>query len=110
MVDLFNCEYRDGRAQTAPLPRKEKIPTTDGHAATVHDDDDNDAGPAHGPDVLPHTYTVDDIEALFPRALAPEDPDGASPDQCIWCAPGCGKCYPPRPCEFDMAAWGRDAW
>ena len=78
-----------------PFLRKVKRPKTHGHAATVQDDDDKDAGPAHDPDVLPHTYTVDDIVAPFPRAVALEDTDGASPEQCICCHPGCSKCYPP---------------
>ena len=99
VVELFNCECRDGRAKAAPLLRKEKIPTTDAsHAATVHDDDDNNAEHTHDPDVLSHTYTFDDLEALFPRAVAPEDPYGAPSDQCICCLPGCSKCSPPRPC------------
>jgi hypothetical protein len=114
LVELLNCEYRDGRAQTAPLLRKEKIPTNDGHAATIdatiNDDNDNNSGPAHDPDVLPHTYTTDDLEAMFPRAFAPVDLDGASPDQCICCRPGCGECYLPRPGEFDAVPSGPEAW
>ena len=106
-VELFNCEYRDGRAQAAPLLRREKIPTDDGHAATIDNDNDNDAGPAHDPDVIPHTYATDDLEALFPRAVAPVDLDGASPDQCICCRPGCSNSCPLRPYEFDTAVSGR---
>ena len=91
----MKCGYRDGRTQTALLLRKEKIPTGDSHAATIHDDNDNNAGPVHDPDMLPHTYATDDLETLFPRAVAPEDLDGASPEQCICCHPGCSRCYPP---------------
>ena len=114
LVELLNCEYRDGRAQTAPLLRKEKTPTNDGHAATIdatsNDDNDNNSG-------LPTTQacyrthkrlTVSRL--CFHGAVAPVDLDGASPDQCICCPPGCGKCYPPRPGEFDAAPSGREAW
>ena len=48
---------------------------TDGLVATL-DEDNNNHGPAHDPDILPHNYDDEDLNNLFPRAGAPEDPEG----------------------------------
>ena len=122
LVQLFNCEYRDGRATTAPLLRKDKTTVAECHATTTDrrnvggvgskadtqakqasmaniatHEDVNDMSPCHDPDILPHCYSSGDCERLFPLAIAPEDADGTDPRQCICCMPGCGKCYPRRP-------------
>ena len=46
VVELFNCEYRDGRTQT-------ETSKADGQVATIDHDDKhnvNDTGPVHDPD------------------------------------------------------------
>ena len=110
LVELFNCEYRDGRARTAPLLRKDKGAAHDGHVATLNDEDVNNAGPAHDPDVLPHSYANDDLEQMFPRAIAPDDPEGIAPDHCICCRPGCVKCYPTGTSKADEPHRGQEVW
>ena len=66
LVELFNCEYRDGRTSTAPLLTKETAPKSDGHVASFDHEDDNNHGPAHDPDIVLHNYTDGDLNALFP--------------------------------------------
>ena len=68
----------------------------DGHVATL-DEDTNNHGPAHDPDILPHNYNDEDLNSMFPRVVAPEDPDGVPTDQCICGRPTCVKCFPPQP-------------
>ena len=140
LVELFNCEYRDGRATTAPLLRKEKAPDAECHMTTTnatkrHDDDGvthsnmasnmasniasnigvgvgdaNNLSPSHDPDVLPHAYAVDDMESLFPVAVAPEDAEGIPRDVCICCKPGCGRCYPRRKIGEAFTTQGKESW
>ena len=62
----------------------------DGHVATI-DEDDNNHAPAHDPDILPHNYNDEDVNNLFPQAVAPADPDGSPTDQCICERPTCVK-------------------
>ena len=96
LFELFNCEYRDGRASTAPQLKKDTVPLSEGHVATL-DDDINNQGPAHDPDILPQHYNDEDLNNMFPRAVAPEDPDGVPTDCCICCCPTCFTCFPPHP-------------
>ena len=136
LVELFNCEYREGRATTAPLLRKDKPQTAECHATTTDDstndrrnylhnnhskckaskqasaasvserDDVNNLSPTHDPDVLPHNYAEEDRDKLFQVAVAPVDPDGTDPLQCICCRPGCKRCFPDRP----QADGSRESW
>ena len=141
LVELFNCEYRDGRATTAPLLRKEKAPDAECHmtttnATTRHNDDgmtqrntasnmanigmgvgvgvgDTDANnlsPTHDPDVLPHAYAADDMESLFPVAVAPDDAEGIPRDVCICCKPGCVRCYPSQKISEAFTTQGKESW
>ena len=80
LIGLFGCEYRDGRAASAPLLRPlEDDGQQGGHLA------DNDPLPtfaAHTDDIphdetrLPHLYSAVDIDRLFPTIeAAPEIPN-----------------------------------
>ena len=81
LVELFNCECRDGRATTAPGPRRTKTPAVDSGSkqAEIHLNDDvtrrladndgstatahidiNEQSAMHDPDVLPHMYVQKD--------------------------------------------------
>ena len=79
LVEFFNCECRDVRASTAPQLNTDTVPLPVGHVATL-DDDINNQGSAHDPDILVHNYDDEDLSTMFPRAVAPEDPDGAPTD------------------------------
>ena len=136
LVELFNCEYREGRATTAPLLRKEKTPDAECRMTTTnttkqHDNDGvthsnmasnmasnigvgvvdtNNLSPSHDPDVLPHAYAADDMESLFPVAVAPEDAEGIPRDVCICCRPGCGRCYPRQKSGEAFTTQGKESW
>ena len=73
LVEILNCEYRDGRASTAPQLKMDTVPMPDGHVAAL-DEDINNHEPAHDPDILPHNYNDEDLSSIFPRAIAPERP------------------------------------
>ena len=109
LVELFNCEYRDGRATTAPQLKRDTVPTSDGRFASLDADDDN-RGPAHDPDILPHNYDDGDIDGLFPRAISPEDPDGVPTDQSICCRPSCLRCFLPHPRAPSQDGVCREIW
>ena len=109
LVEILNCEYRDGRASTAPQLNKDTVPLPDGHVATL-DDDINNQGPAHDPDILPHNYNDEDLKSMFPRAVAPEDPDGVLTDQCICGRPARVKCFPPQPQAPSHDGVWRENW
>ena len=96
LVELLNCECRDGRASTAPQLKKDTVPITGGHVAAL-DDDVNNHGTAHDPDILAHNHSDEDLNSMFPRAVAPEDPDGVPTDQCICSRPTCVECFPAQP-------------
>ena len=76
LTALFGCEYREGRAATAPLLRPaEKDGQQGGHLP------DNEPLPhyviheaqPHDPRVLPHMHDDDDLDKLFPKIeAAPE--------------------------------------
>ena len=59
LVKMFGCEYRDGRAESAPLLRPLDQPRP------VHN---VDAAP-----VLPHLRSDEDIDRLYPQLEAPEE-------------------------------------
>ena len=75
LVRLFNCEYRDGRASTAPELRQNKqnaetslihthtnVPS---NSPTLKNDDPNNDSTAHDPDLLPHEYNDEDLDDLL---------------------------------------------
>ena len=81
LIKLFGCEYKQGRAETAPqLRRQNQDPV---QAAYFHEEakksytrDEEEALdkiPMHDPAVLPHEYALKDIEAMFPKAHAPDE-------------------------------------
>ena len=109
LVELFNCGYREGRASTALQLKKDTVPMTDGHVASL-DDDDNNHGPAHDPDILPRSYNDEDPNNLFPRAVAPKDPDGVPTDQCVCGRPTWIKCYPQDPRAPSHDGVLRESW
>ena len=57
-MKLFGCEYRDGRAASAPLLRK-----MDSAQVNIVDADEK----------LPHLRTQTEIDELYPRMVAPDD-------------------------------------
>jgi hypothetical protein len=58
LVNLFGCEYRDGRAESAPLLRPNDPQPVNSVDATV---------------TLPHLHSEQDIEKLYPRFEAPTE-------------------------------------
>ena len=81
LVNLFGCEYRAGRSAAAPLLRPaESSHGKDGHPVT------GDALPTflnenieqHDINRLPHTYSDEDKERLFPRIEAPPEMENAA--------------------------------
>ena len=74
LTALFGCEYREGRAESAPLLRPAER-QHDGHLPEVEPLPNfvmSDARP-HDPNVLPHMHCEGDIEKLFPKIdAAPE--------------------------------------
>ena len=81
LIGLFGCEYRDGRAASAPLlrPLEGDNGQQGGHLAggdplptfAAHTDD-----VPHDETRLPHAYSDDDIARLFPTIeAAPEPPN-----------------------------------
>ena len=80
LIKLFSCQYREGRAASAPkLKRKEG---TSVHVCEAHvgHDGEEEEGPMHDPELLPHHYSQHDRDELFPVAVAPlelEDCDDA---------------------------------
>ena len=110
LVELFNWEYGDGRASIAPQLKKDALPVPDAHVASLDNDDDSNRGPAHDPDILPHNYDDSDLNNMFPRVVAPQDPDGVPTDQCICCRPSCVKCFPPQPLAPSQDGVWREIW
>jgi len=74
LTALFGCEYREGRAATAPLLRPAER-QQDGHLPEVEPLPNfvmSETQP-HDPSVLPHMHCEGDIEKLFPKIeAAPE--------------------------------------
>ena len=77
LMGLFGCEYRSGRAATAPLLRPLDVDGRQGdHPASnvlptflVKDEP-----PAHDPNILPHMYSEAEILRLFPTISAAAAP------------------------------------
>ena len=76
LAKLFSCEYRGGRAASAPMLRTQGA-LVDMSAATPVYHADFEAytreAALHDPHVLPHHYSSSDVEAMFPRAEVPPD-------------------------------------
>ena len=91
LVKIFNCEYRDGRPDSAPLLRGSAVPlpgklendvSTDDDGGEIGavdhlpplKDDDEDYGAGvpeaelHDVDLLPHLHSRNEIDRLFPLA------------------------------------------
>ena len=124
LVQLFNCEFREGRSESAPLLRRQKTTAPGGTAALasqvdskrpndMHKSDDttttrhnnNEHGDRddqvpHDPTYLPREFPAEIIEKLFPIALAPARDDGVPGSQCICPRPECLNCFPPVPAVY----------
>ena len=77
LTALFGCEYREGRAETAPLLRPNVAPGKQGGHLSGDDRFEPlpkfvmaDATP-HDPSVLPPMYSDEMINKLFPQIVAP---------------------------------------
>ena len=93
LTALFGCEYREGRAATAPLLRPTTV--TGQQGGHLLDDDGHDTLPnfvladakPHDPNKLPHMYDDETIDEMFPRIEAPaqiiNDEDWTQGD-CFW--------------------------
>ena len=95
LVKLFNCEYRDGRAASAPQLRKNDAKPEVNVAQT--EADPNNTSRPHDPDVLPHDYNDEDLDEIFYKAVVPGDGDGAAASTCICGRPDCLECFPAEP-------------
>ena len=58
LVKLFGCEYRDGRAASAPLLEKM---------------DRSQVNSVNSRELLPHQRTPAEIDELYPRMVAPDE-------------------------------------
>jgi hypothetical protein len=139
LVQLFNCEFRDGRAMSAPSLRNDNKTTAHGgtqgvaayidsrgsqtkHEATPRQRDEDynndyvlvfhdDHQIPHDAGVLPHEYEESSLEKLFPKAVAPPlDDEGLAP-RCICFRPECAACFPRIPAETpgQCEAWSCEA-
>ena len=54
LVELLNCEHRDGRSAAAPGIRKDREPAAARSMQVEHDPDANNKPPTHNPDVASH--------------------------------------------------------
>ncbi len=79
LVDIFGCQYLDGRAESAPqLRRGESMRTTMAQASeglgAVQGDDGNEEDQEWLQPVMPHlAYSHDEMDARHPRLQAPEE-------------------------------------
>ena len=106
LIELVNCEYRDGRSTIAPDLRPAPINAIQ----SEHDPDANYQSPMYDPDVLPHLYEAGDRDKLFEKATVPAEMDCAPTGRCICSRPECGICFPPRGPEFGPAVTNSEAW
>ena len=106
LIELFNCEYRDGRSTIAPELR----PAAINAIQSENDPDVNNQSPMHDPDVLPHYYEAGDIDKLFDKAIAPDELDCAPTGECICSRPECRVCFPTKNYGFIPAIVNSEAW
>ena len=117
LVELFGCEYREGRSAAAPELRKMKVDkqALSFHVAQMEDPavgpaEVNNQSIAHDPDVLPHMYDQAERDRIFDIALAPPEVDCAPVGKCICYRPECRLCFPlPLP-EFSPPITNAEAW
>ena len=117
LVELFGCEYREGRSAAAPELRKAKVDkqTLSIHVAQMEDPavgpaEVNNQSIAHDPDVLPHMYDQTERDRIFDKAVAPPEVNCAPVGACICYRPECRLCFPlPLP-EFSPPITNAEAW
>ena len=120
LVELFNCEYRDGRSTAAPELRRNAAAhvvqtfefdrCANGVQLAVNTEDVNNASEMHDPDVLPHMYDQREMDRIFEKAEAPAELDCAPSGTCICSRPECGECFPPPAAEFGPPVANAEAW
>ena len=108
LTELFNCEYRGGRAESAPDLRKDRPLNLIQAGSDITDV--NNASEMHDPSFLPHDFLSEDIERMFPKAEAPPDLDFSSYCQCMCCRPECRICFPVQVDEFKQVSSHAEAW
>lgn len=110
LIELFNCEYREGRSAAAPELRKDREPAAVHSVQKDYDPDTNNRSPMHDPDVLPHMYDPEEMSKTFEVATAPDELDCAPTGRCICSRPTCRECFPLRPAEFGPPIGNSEAW
>ena len=72
LLGLFGCEYRSGRAASAPLLRPDGSDGRQGGQPTKDDPLPTFSleGELHDESMLPHLYSSDEIERMFPQIQA----------------------------------------
>ena len=97
-VRLFSCEYRSGRAASAPQLRRQDV--NDNHDTMAQFDSDcfEDEARAHDPSVLPHHDAPHELDELFPRAKV---------ESCAAQDLSCGQTVSARACCAVHFAWWR---
>ena len=73
LLKLFGCEYREGRAESAPLLRPHDHADREG-GHPIDDPLPTFAVEPHNPNILPHLHSATDIEKLFPSIDAAPEP------------------------------------
>ena len=104
LIELLNCEYRDGRLTIA----FELSPAAINAIQSEHDPDINNQSPRHDPDV-PHLYETDDMDKLFEQAVAPDEMDCAPTGKWFCSRHECRVCFPSK-YEFGPATTNSEAW
>ena len=108
LTELSNCEYRGGRAESAPDLRKDRPLNLIQAGSDITDV--NNASEMHDPSFLPHDFVSEDIERMFPKAKAPPELDFSSSCRCMCGRPECRTCFSPQVDEFGQASSHAEAW
>ena len=76
LVDLFGCQYRAGRAESAPKLRRKELEVNAVGESIVGGRPQlvGEQGRMHDPAILPHHHPRDVLDDLFPAATAPDEP------------------------------------
>ena len=94
LIQLFSCEFRTGRAESAPQLRRITCQNNVGAIRVEGEFEESKSikgvdsmgetreAEAHDPSVLPHHYDDDAIDAMFPKVEAGEADDDQFPDYC----------------------------
>ena len=83
LIELFNCEYREGRSAAAPELRQDREPAAAHAVQHDYDPEVNNKSPMHDPDILPHMYDIEEMSKTFETAVA----------QQIWTVPPRASAY-----------------